>query len=160
MEEDFITVKIGSMYYRITADEDKEYVREVAKKANELLAEIRERYGSLGDAAAAVLALLNAIDRGTKLASKDSEIYENLRQVQKELEESLAEQMRLRENLWECKKDLIYYRNLCEMYEERLDSLPKSLSKTTKSSSSGKDSIRPLDRRQRTMEEMETFDEE
>ena len=152
MAEDFITVKVGSMYYRITAKDDPDYVRQVAKEANDLLTEIKSRHPGLSDVAAAVLALLNSIDRGWKLQSDDRETLEDLSQLQTDLEESQAEILRLREQVWDIKKDLLYYRNLCDMYEERLQAMPKK--PNTSSAKTSADKPRPLDVMQTSFEDM------
>ncbi len=152
MAEDFITVKVGSMYYRITAEDDPDYVRRVAKEANDLLGEVKGRHPGLSDVAAAVLALLNSIDRGWKLQSDDRETLEDLSRLQADLEESQAEVLRLREQVWNIKKDLLYYRNLCDMYEERLQAMPQKPSASAAKTAETKP--RPLDVMQTSFEDM------
>lgn len=151
MADDYITVKVGSMYYRITAEDDPEYVRQVAKEANDLLADLKNRHPGLSDLASAVLALLNSIDYGWKLRSDESAVFQDLHQLQVELEESKADILRLREQVWETKKDLLYYRNLCDMYEERLQGMPK---KSSSSSRGASEKPRPLDIMQTSFADM------
>lgn len=55
------------MYYRVTSSEDADYVKDIARQANELIAEIRSKHTGLGDVAAAILALLNCLDRLGKI---------------------------------------------------------------------------------------------
>lgn len=152
MAEDFITVKVASMYYRITAEDDPDYVRQVAKEANDLLAEVKSRHPGLGDLAAAVLALLNSIDRGWKVQAGDHESLDALNQLQVDLDQSQAEILHLREQVWDIKKDLLYYRNLCDMYEERLQAMPKKPSSSSAKAAEAK--ARPLDVMQTSFEDM------
>ena len=160
MSEDFYTIKIGSMYYRISSDEDADYVNLIAKRANELLAEIKSKHNGLSDAAAAVLALLNALDQCYHLEHKDSGVYQELTQCQQQLAQAEAEHLRLREELWELKKDLLYYRNLCEVYEEKLSNISLNLGATASKASSKRSSHGPLDKMQQTFADMEVYDSE
>lgn len=154
MSEEYISVKVGSMYYRITADDDPDYVKEIAKQANDLISELKARHLGLGDTAAAVLALLNSLDQIQKMKLSDQNLDKSFQKYEKALAEAQAEHLRLRETVWDIKKDLLYYRNLCDMYEERLNSLPIS---SIKSQKSQKTKPAPLDRMQKSIEEMPLY---
>ncbi|MDO5015683.1 MAG: cell division protein ZapA [Eubacteriales bacterium] len=158
MSEDFYTIKIGSMYYRITSDEDADYVNQIAKRANELLAEVKSKHSGLSDAAAAVLALLNVLDQCHHLEHKDSGVYQQLAECQQQLAQVEAERLRLREELWELKKDLLYYRNLCEVYEERLSNISLNLGASASKASGKRSNTSPLDEMQQTFADMEVYD--
>ncbi|MDD7402190.1 MAG: cell division protein ZapA [Eubacteriales bacterium] len=152
MADDFITVKVGSMYYRVTGGADPAYVQKVAQQANDLLAEIKSRHPGLSDLAASVLALLNSIDRGWKLESGDCDADQDLQAKQAALDQAQAEILHLREQVWDIKKDALYYRNLCEMYEERLNSMPPKTANSTPKT--GGDKLRPLDLMQTSFEDL------
>lgn len=152
MADDFITVKVGSMYYRITGGSDPAYVQKVAQQANDLLVEIKSRHPGLSDLAASVLALLNSIDRGWKLESGDCDTDHDLQAQQEALDQAQAEILHLREQVWDIKKDALYYRNLCEMYVERLNAMPsKAASPAPKT---GGDKPRPLDVMQTSFDDL------
>lgn len=154
VSEDYISVKVGSMYYRITADDDPDYVKEIAKQANELISELKARHLGLGDTAAAVLALLNTLDQIQKMKLSDKNMDKSFQKYEKSLAEAQAEHLRLRETIWDIKKDLFYYRNLCDMYEERLNSLPLSVINKQKSQ---KLKPAPLDKMQKSIEDMPLY---
>lgn len=160
MIEDFHTVKIGNMYYRVTANDDSDYVKSIAKKANEMIGDLKSKHSGLSDLAAAVLALLNALDQREKIGNRDSDVYQKVSLLQKDLQEVEADRLRLREELWEVKKDLLYYRNLCEVYEEKLSNMVVNLpSSTAKPSRKRKEKPSPLEQMQQSFEDMEVYDD-
>ena len=61
----------------------------------------------------------------------------------------------MREQCWEIKKDLLYYRNLCEIYEERLSQMSPVGSSRKGGKVKGREEAKPLDRIQRSFEEIE-----
>ena len=118
-----IQVRIGSMVYQLSASEDPTYIQETAEIANELIAKIARHYPSMNTSSTQVLALVNAVDAmrhaqdDLKVAMADKD---NAVQNEGELKAELA---RLREQFWELKKDLLYYKNLCNIHEQRLAEL-------------------------------------
>lgn len=128
MNKDVLQVKIGSMYYRIAAREDPEYMQEIARQADEMVKNLKDAHIGLNDTAAAVLALLNALDAARKQRAEDQASRERISDQEHQVAEARAESLRLREQLWEVKKDLLYYKNLCDLYEERLMALPENAS--------------------------------
>lgn len=121
--EEKISVKIGSMSYQIRAKEDAYYMREIARRADEMIRNIRKTNPQLNGPTATVLALVNAVDQLEKLRQGGSVVRQAQDHLKEALEEGMAERLHLREKCWELKKDLLYYRNLCEIYEERLAQL-------------------------------------
>lgn len=146
-----ITVKIGTMTYQLKADKDAAYIMETAAIADELVRLADKQYPGINQSTKTVLALLNAIDQmrlasaAKNTAEADADDAIALR------DEAKAEYMRLAEQLWELKKDLLYYKNLCDVYERRLAEL--GVSQLPESSSRSK---HRLDDLQRTFDEMET----
>lgn len=157
MKGEPIRVKIGGMYYRIVSDDDAEYVQKIARKANELLAEMRRDHSGLNDVAIAALALLNALDYCEQLQAKDGAADQYRQDMAEAMEKLEAERMRLREQLWEMKKDLLYYRNLCDLYEDKLSSF-SSASVPTKSAKVSSTKAKPLDLRQRSFVDMPDYE--
>lgn len=143
--EERISVKIGSMSYQITARENEEYMREIARKADDLIRNIKMSNQGMGDSAAAVLALLNVLDACEKLKESGTEVFDEQDRLLRQLEESKADLLRMREQCWEMKKDLLYYRNLCEIYEERLADMPGNARAGVKKSPHQKEQKKPLD---------------
>ncbi len=118
-----IQVKIGSMVYQLSAAEDPQYIRETAAIADELITKVTKRYPHINPSSAQVLALVNSVD-AMRQAQKELEEAQNDKEiaVQKEVEIK-AELARLREQFWQLKKDLLYYKNLCDIHEQRLAEL-------------------------------------
>lgn len=153
--EERISVRIGSMTYRILANENAEYMRAIAKMADELICTLKSQYTGMGDQAASVLALVNLLDQIEKMKESGSQVAGAQDRLQKELEESQANLLRMREQCWEIKKDLLYYRNLCEIYEERISQMAPAGSSRKSAKAKGGDEAKPLDRMQRSFEEIE-----
>lgn len=148
-----ITVKIGTMTYQLKADKDAAYIMETAAIADELVRLADKQYPSTNQTTKTVLALLNAIDQ-LRLASHDRKMAEADADDAIALrDEAKAEYMRLAEQLWELKKDLLYYKNLCEVYERRL--AEAGVTQLPEGGTRGK---YRLDDLQRTFDEMETND--
>lgn len=147
-----IRMKIGGMTYTLKADENEAYMRQIGQKADELIRLIMDENPNLNRAAAPILALINALDEVEKTKNSCREFLEMRDEVVKALQDLDAERLTLRDENWEMKKDLLYYRNLCEVYEERLAeyNLPVTPpSKKTKGGRHGlKEREKPLDQLQ------------
>ncbi len=115
-----IQARIGKMTYQLTTRDDPQKMRDIAATADAMMNQVAKKSPQLNQVAQAVLALVNAV-------SLMQESYEKLQAAKAETElasqtaESIkAELIRQRELFWQLKKELLYYRNLCEIYESKL----------------------------------------
>ena len=150
MDRQRMSLRIGNMYYSFQSSEDPEYMREIARKADELFQLFKANYPGMNDLSVAVLALVNAVDACEKIKAGGNAVEIEQAQLQEKLDESKAECLRIRENLWEMKKELLYYRNLCEIYEERLAEF-SARGQSIPAKPTRKEKIRPLDAMQRSL---------
>lgn len=147
-----ISVRIGNMTYQLNADTDEQFIRETASLADDMVRRISDQYPGINTLTTAVLALVNAI--GTMRAAIDDkkaslEALDNERMQKEAIKAELA---RLGEQCWELKKDLLYYRNLCEIYEQKLASIDEE--------AGGRQKARPAKRPPLTVAERQTsFDD-
>lgn len=128
-------------------------MREIAKQADDLIRQIRDQYPNLSDLSVAVLALVNALDRCEKNERSTDETLGQRRDLEVALEEARAETLRYRDQCWELKKEVLYYRNLGELYEERLSHLAHTGTRGEESKGKREQRPRPLDRMQQTLDE-------
>ncbi len=123
-----IQVKIGSMVYQLSADKDQQYIIETAEIADDLITKVIKRYPSINPSAAQVLALVNSVDlMRQSQADLEGALAEKILAEQNE-NEIKAELARLREQFWELKKDLLHYKNLCDIHEQRLAEIAQAQS--------------------------------
>ena len=115
-----IRVRIGKMTYQLTASDDPQKMRDIAVTANAMMEQIAKRQPQLNQISQAVLALVNAVGMMQEAHEKRQEAYESRDLAERTTEEIRAELTRLREQFWQMKKELLYYRNLCEIYETKL----------------------------------------
>lgn len=149
-----LSLRIGNMNYSFQANEDPDYMREVAAKADEMFQTFKASYPGMSDLSVAILSLVNAIDIYEKLKAGGELAEAERDKLNRALDESHAECLRMREQSWELKKDLIYYRNLCEIYEERLAEISGRTTPPVGKKTAGRESKRPLDRMQRSFSEI------
>lgn len=118
-----VAVKIGQMTYHLSAEENSQYIQDIAGEADRLIREVREKNPELSATNIAILALVNALDKKAKEDLNNSKIAENAEEYFEKFNQLNANVLNLRETCWELKKELLYYKNLCEVYEERIDEL-------------------------------------
>ncbi len=120
-----IRVRIGNMTYQLSARENSQYILEIAKEADEILQQIRQVNPSLNTVNVAVLGLVNALDQKAKIEERATGVsgQGSDKNYHTMYDEAHRERMELREACWDLKKELIYYKNLCEVYEEKIDEL-------------------------------------
>ncbi len=153
-ENKVVPVKIGNMTYHLSAAENSQYIQEIAQEADEMMREIKRNNPALNTINVAVLALINALDQKVKLQT-DQDHPDAVGNLLSE-SELKAKLMELREECWELKKELLYYRNLAEVYEEKINELTKlSVQDTGKSKPAGRNEIRPLDKLQTSFQDLE-----
>lgn len=115
-----IQARIGKITYQLTTSDDPQKTRDIAATADAMMKQVAKKSPHLNQTAQAVLALVNAV-------SMMQESYEKLQAAQADTdlanqtaEAIRAELIRQRELHWQIKKELLYYRNLCEIYETKL----------------------------------------
>lgn len=115
-----INARIGKMTYQLTTSDDPQKMRDIAVTADAMMAKIAKRQPNLNQVSLAVLALVNAV--GMMEESHDKlQITLSERDFAKQTNEEIrAELIRLREQFWQLKKELLYYQNLCDIYEMKL----------------------------------------
>lgn len=119
-EADYVNVRIGRMTYRLSAGENPQKTFDVAATADAMMARIAKRHPGLNQVSQAVLALVNTISMMETFQEELEASFRERDLASTKSEELKAELNRLREQFWEMKKDLLYYQNLCEVYEKKL----------------------------------------
>lgn len=152
-----IQVRIGNMTYQLVADSDPDKMRDIAATADAMMEQISQKTPGLNQTSTAVLALVNAVSMMQEAYEHTRKAYEDREWAMTSKEEVIAELARLREQFWSMKKDLLYYRNLCDVYEEKLSSFAGSETRSRSRSASGrKKPATELEERQQTLEEWRT----
>lgn len=118
-----IQVRIGNMVYQLSATEDPNYIQEIASIADELITKIARRYPHMNSTSTQVLALVNAVDAMRQAQADLQQATMTKDNAAQNAIELKAELSRLREQFWELKKELLYYKNLCDIHEQRLAEL-------------------------------------
>lgn len=151
-----LAVRIDNMTYYLSSGENDKYIQDIAEKADSLIKKIRSDNISLNSLHITVLALINALDQKQKVEHAQSQIKENTVDFQSRYDDLNTEYLGLRETCWELKKELLYHKNLCEVYEERLDELRQitPLDKPILKSNQKKD-LKPLDKLQTSFAEID-----
>ncbi|HHT44345.1 MAG TPA: cell division protein ZapA [Fastidiosipila sp.] len=146
-----VVVKIGNMTYRIVADEDEQYVRETAAIADELISQTKKKYPFVNQLTSTVLALVNAVDTMRQAVADRQLAIKKMEDEVALTSEAKAELMRVNEQFWEMKKDLLYFKNLVDVYEEKIAALSQGeiVEKPTKKK-------KPLDELQRSFDDLKT----
>lgn len=128
-----IRVRIGNMTYHLSARENPQYIEGIAEEADRVIQQIRQTNPSLNTVHVAVLGLVNALDQKAKLEQNASSRAdgESKQNIQLKYDEANRERMELREACWDLKKELVYYKNLCELYEEKIEELNKLVAADT-----------------------------
>ncbi|NLJ95472.1 MAG: cell division protein ZapA [Clostridiaceae bacterium] len=147
-----VSVRIGNMTYQISAKENSTYISEIAAEADKLVKSIQSQNPNLNSINLAILALINAIDQKTKLEKSLDSDESELLTLQKKNEEINSERLKLRELCWDLKKELLYYKNLCEVYEDRINDF-NQIKEQAKGDIKGKTKIKPLDKLQTSFSE-------
>ena len=152
-----IKVRIGKMTYSLSADDDVEQMRDIAATADAMIEQVSRQSPGLNETSASVLALVNAVSMMQDAYEKTRIAYLSRDEALDAKEEVKAELSRLREQFWSMKKDLLYYRNLCDVYESKIAEMASTInsefaedSKSTKSKG-GKRRVKPLEERQTTI---------
>ncbi len=117
---DYIKVRIGRMTYRLSAAGDAQRTYDIAATADAMMDQIAKRHPGLNQVSQAVLALVNAIGMMENFHLEQETAFKERDVSAIRSDELRAELDRLREQFWEMKKDLLYYQNLCEVYEKKL----------------------------------------
>lgn len=144
------------MVYQLSAHEDPQYIKETAAIADELITKVTKRYPNINPSSAQILALVNSID-AMRQAQKECEqaVHDMTVAEQKEVEIK-AELARLREQYWQMKKDLLYYKNLCDIHEQRLAELTYKSDKTRPVHVKKAGNVFSLDERQTSIDDLDS----
>ena len=154
--KEVVAVKIGQMTYNLSAVENTQYIEEIAQEADGLIKQISDNNPGLSPANIAILALVNVLDQKTKYELENSLVKGDTEAYHAKINELSTALLNLRETSWELKKELLYYKNLCEVYEDRIDELSE-ISNTDKLShkiNSLKGDLKPLDKLQTSFSDL------
>ncbi len=116
----YVRVRIGKMTYRLSAGNNPQRTCDVAATADAMMQETARKHGQLNQVSQAVLALVNAVGLMEDFHDRLKAAYGERDFAYQAAEEIKAELIRLREQFWQLKKELLYHQNLCEIYEEKL----------------------------------------
>ena len=115
-----IQVRIGKITYQLTTSDDPQKMRDIAATADAMMNQVAKKSPQLNQVAQAVLALVNAVSLMEESYEKLQAARADTELANQTAEEIKAELIRQREQFWQMKKELLYYRNLCEIYESKL----------------------------------------
>lgn len=118
--DEYVNVRIGKMTYRLSSGGDLQRTYDIAATADAMMDQVTKRHPHLNQVSQAVLALVNSIGLMEDFHLKIKEAYQERDFARMQQEELKAELNRLREQFWELKKDVLYYQNLCDIYEKKL----------------------------------------
>lgn len=116
----YVNVRIGRMTYRLSTGGNLQRTYDVAATANALMDQVTQRNPHLNQVSQAVLALVNSVGMMESFHEDLKKAFNERDLAKMNVEELKAELNRLREQFWEMKKDLLYYKNLSEVYEDKL----------------------------------------
>lgn len=122
-----IQARIGKMTYQLTTSDDPQKMRDIAATADVMMNQVAKKSPHLNQVAQAVLALVNAVGMMQESYEKLEAIRAEANLANQEAESVRAELIRQRELFWQLKKELLYYRNLCEIYETKLAERPEEM---------------------------------
>jgi len=111
------------MSYQLVTAENDLYTRQIAAKADEMIHRVLQNSPQLSVNMCTVLALVNAVDEMTGLYQKLSSIDGQKNETEKQAGEARKELMRLREQNWEMKKELLRLNDLCKEYQALINKL-------------------------------------
>ena len=161
-----IKVRIGKMTYSLSADDDVEQMRDIAATADAMIEQVSKQSPGLNETSASVLALVNAVSMMQDAYERTRLAYAERDTALEAKDELKAELSRLREQFWSMKKDLLYYRNLCDVYESKLAELASTIDtdfaedgRTGKGRSRRKRN-KPLEELQTTIDDVTDFSDE
>ena len=161
-----IKVRIGKMTYSLSADDDVEQMRDIAATADAMIEQVSKQSPGLNETSASVLALVNAVSMMQDAYERTRLAYAERDMALEAKDELKAELSRLREQFWSMKKDLLYYRNLCDVYESKLAELASTIDtdfaedgRTGKGRSRRKRN-KPLEELQTTIDDVTDFSDE
>ncbi len=115
-----IQARIGKITYQLTTHDDPQKMRDIAATADAMMNQVAKKSPQLNQVAQAVLALVNAVGLMEESHQKLQSALADKEFAIQTAEEIKSELIRQRELFWQMKKDLLYYRNLCEIYETKL----------------------------------------
>lgn len=115
-----ISVRIGGIYYQLVSAEDEKYTRQIAVRADEMIRRVMQANPQLSQNMAAVLSLVNVLDEMARLRQQYAVLDEQRQQHDRQLGEARSELMRMRDQNWEMKKEILRLNSLCHDYESLL----------------------------------------
>lgn len=119
-----ISVRIGGMNYQLVSSENDQYTRQIAAKADEMIRRVMQNNPQLSLNMAAVLALVNAQDELARIFQQFHSLDGQRADSEKQQADTRKELMRLREQNWEMKKEILRLNALCRDYESLLQRSP------------------------------------
>lgn len=122
-----INVRIGGMNYQLVSAENENYTRQIAAKADEMIRRVMQNNPQLSLNMATTLALVNAQDELARIYQQFSSVDSQKTDSEKQMADTRKELMRLREQNWEMKKEILRLNGLCRDYEALLEKMPDEL---------------------------------
>ncbi len=119
-KEEYLSVKIDGLLYKLKAEENAWYMRKIAQDAERMLHEIKRTNPRASAQARATLALINTLDQLVKCQNELGAIRRETEAVRNELRALQAALVREREEKLELQESMQHYRSLCARYESKL----------------------------------------
>ncbi len=116
-----INVRIGGMSYQLVSAENENYTRQIAVKADEMIRRVMQNNPQLSLNMSTILALVNALDELSRIYQQLNTADAQRHDTENQASEGRKELMRLREQNWEMKKEILRLNALCKDYEALLE---------------------------------------
>jgi cell division protein ZapA (FtsZ GTPase activity inhibitor) len=112
-----ISVRIGGICYQLVSAENEAYTHQIAAKADEMIRRVMQNNPQLSLNMAAILALVNSLDELARTYQQHHVLESQKLDAEKQSGEARKELMRLREQNWDMKKEILRLNALQRDYE-------------------------------------------
>lgn len=120
-----IHVKIAGIGYQLVASGKDDDIRLLAAQTDEIIQRVQKANPQLSQNMATVLALVNALDEVNATARQLDIVQTQRDTLEQRLTETQTELLRIREQNWDMRKDLLTMQRLLRDVEQHLDTLRK-----------------------------------
>ena len=112
------------MSYQLVSAENETYTRQIAAKADEMIRRMMQNNPQLSLNMAGILALVNSLDELSRVLQQHGALENQKNEAEKQAAEARKELMRMREQNWEMKKELLRFNARQQELESILAHIP------------------------------------
>ena len=120
-----ILVKIAGVAYQLVASGKDDEIRLLAAQADEIIRRVQKANPQLSQTMATVLALVNALDEVNTTTRQMDALQNQHDNLEQRLTETQAELLKVREQNWDMRKDMLTLQRLLRDVEQHLETLRK-----------------------------------